>query len=241
MISLSPQLARVVADLQAAVSRPRLDRYRPAGGSDRDMVVAYFWNVVLSEALYPGLAALEVTLRSRIHAELTAREGTEWWFRQLLEPSQLRDYAGAHARLYDKHKAALTAGHVVAELNFGFWTTLLSQPYNQALWAPNHAALLRAVFPHLPPTPNARHFVHGRYNGLRLLRNRAMHYEPIWLGVRLQQRGLVPLPTLHAEIVEAIGWVSPTVQAGVAATDRFPTVWSGRAAFEANLRAQLGI
>jgi hypothetical protein len=205
------------------------------------MVVAYFWNVALSEALYPGLATMEITLRSRIHAELAQREGTEWWFRLLLEPGQLRDYGGVHARLYEKRRAALTAGHVVAELNLGFWTTLLSQPYNQSLWAPNHAALLRAVFPHLPPTPNARHVLHGRYNGLRLLRNRVMHHEPVFHGVNLQNRGLVPLDILHDEVVEAIGWVSPTAQAGVVATDRFPALWSGPAAFAATVRSGFGI
>jgi len=241
VVTHSGHLSQVLAALRAAVSQPRLDRYRPAGGTDLDMIVTYFWNVALSEALYPGLAALEVTLRSRIHAELSMREGTEWWFRRLLEAGQLRDYGSAHVKLYNRHKTALPAGHIVAEFNFGFWTTLLSQPYHQTLWAPNRAALLHAVFPHLPPTPNGRHVVHRRYNGLRLLRNRAMHYEPTWLGVTLDQRGVVSLADLRTEILEAIGWVSPRVRDGVAATDRFPSVWTGKTSFEADLRTRLGI
>ncbi len=81
-------VASYIAELRRTVSAPRLDKYRPSGGSDLDMVVTYFWNIALSEALYPGLAALEVSLRNGMYAAMTAREGTEWWCYQagLLEP-----------------------------------------------------------------------------------------------------------------------------------------------------------
>jgi len=60
-----------ISDLRAAISLPRLDKYRPVGGTDLDMAVNHFWNIAHFEALYPDLAVLEVTLRSSIHQALT--------------------------------------------------------------------------------------------------------------------------------------------------------------------------
>lgn len=193
------------------------------------MAVNYFWNVALSEALYPGLAALEITLRGSIHDALTAREGTDMWFRGLLEPRQLRDYASAYLTLYERLKRNTpTSDQIVAELTFGFWTTLLSQPYHQSLWVPRGTQLVKTVFPHLSPTPNNRHFVHQRYNDLRLLRNRVMHHEPIWHRPNLLRE--------HQAVIEAIGWISPTTKESIMLIDHFDdTYHNGRANIEENL------
>lgn len=224
-----------VVDLERAVSRARLSKYRPRNGTDFDMAVNYFWNIELSEALYPGLAALEVTLRSSVHEALTTREGTDMWFRTQLEPGQLRTYADAYLKLLKDLKGQHpTSGQVVAQLTFGFWTTLLSQPYNQSLWAPHKIALLKAVFPNLPPVPNNRHFIHQRYNNLRLLRNRVMHHEPILFR-----------PDLYQEwegMIDAIGWISPTTRDSVLAIDHFDdTFHSGKARIEAALRQRFNL
>lgn len=235
---------QITTAFQDAVSHARLQRYLPSGGSALDMVVAYQWNAALSEALYPGLAAVEVTLRSAIHREMTAHQGTEWWFRHLLEPGQLRDFGSAYGYARDrqrKKQEPLTAGHIVAELKFSLWVTMLSQPYNQTIWTLNNAQLLHAVFPHLPPTPNARDSLEKRYNGIRLLRNRVMHYEPVYLGMNLPTRGLVSIQTFHDEIIEAIGWVSPVIQASVLAVDRFDHVLNNKAQIETDFKQAHGI
>ncbi len=44
----------------------RLENYR-AGGSDLDMVDNYFYNLELSEALYPALQAFEIALSNSIN------------------------------------------------------------------------------------------------------------------------------------------------------------------------------
>lgn len=228
-------VADFVAGLERGVSRPRLARYRPEEGSDLGMLVNYFWNIELSEALYPGLAVLEVTLRSSIHEALTAREGTDMWFRELLEPGQLRSYADAYLALLNKLKGKHpSSGQIVAELTFGFWTTLLSQPYHQRLWGPHKTALVKAVFPFLPPTPSNRHFVHQRYNELRLLRNRVMHHEPIWRRPRLLEE--------WRDMIECVGWFSPTAKEGILLLDHFEdTYLHGRGRIEGKLRQRLGV
>lgn len=225
-----------IADLRRAVSRPRLDTYRPAGGSDLDMAVTYFWNIALCEALYPTLATLEVTLRNAVHNAMSAREGTEWWYYRtnLLEPKQLREFASARMNLYFQNKRQPTAGQVVAELNFGFWTTILSQPYHQELWTPQHGALMKAVFPHLPPIPNNRHYVHQHFNEARKLRNRVFHHEPVWHRPTLRQD--------HAGMIRAIGWISPTVRESVALIDHFPdTFLHGWGRINTGLQHHFGI
>ncbi len=206
------------------------------------MNVNYVWNIALSEAIYLSLAALEITLRGGIHQAFTAQANTDMWFRGLLELGQLREYANAHVTLINRHKGAQpTSGQIVAKLTFGFWTTLLSQPYHQRIWAPDRTAMVKTVFPYLPRLPNNRHTIHQRFNDLRFLRNRTMHHEPVWNGVRMPQRGVVPVGVRHQEMVEAIGWISPTTQRAVGEIDRFTTVLNGRAKLQTDLRVRLGV
>lgn len=213
------------------------------------MAVNYFWNVKLSEALYPGLAALEVTLRNSIHEALTAREGSDMWFRTLLEPRQLRDFAATAANLHERRwKKKLpppTTGQIVAELNFGFWTSVLSRIYHQTIWNQNNAATLRAVFPNLTGHRFQRHLIHTHCNQIRELRNRVMHHEPILNGLRWdnQQRvQIIPINVLHQNILEAIGWISQDTLTTISDLDNFPTIFQqGRADIERDIKQQLGI
>lgn len=236
-------VAAYVTDLRRAVSAPRLDGYRPPGGSDLDMAVTYFWNITLCEALYPSLALLEISLRNAIHDALTIAHKTDLWFYEsgLLEPQQLREFANARSSLYKVHGNQPTAGRIVAELNFGFWVTLLSRNYNGVLWNPNHAALLRAVFPHLTGPLFRRDRIHQRYNDLRLLRNRVFHHEPVW-RTPLRSRPNINLAELHTEMMAAIAWIDPTLRNSAAALDRFSDVnLNGRSTIETSIKRQIGI
>lgn len=235
------KIEEYLAELESVLSAPRLGRYRVADVPDIDTVIEYLWNLALSEALYPTLGTLEVALRNAIHAGFSEVLGTEMWFYTdgLLEPRQLRDFANARLSLYQRKHRQPTPGQIVAELSFGFWTTLLSQPYHQ-YWAANKAHLLRQVFPNMAPPANWRHVVHGRCNAIRLLRNRVAHHEPVWRGMHVPGRGSVTLFALHAEIIEAIGWISPSVARSVAVCDRFDDVHTvGRARIEEGIMVML--
>lgn len=225
-----------IADLRRAASTPRLEKYRPVGGSDLDTAVNYFWNIALAEAFYPGLAALEVVLRNAVHDALTAAYNTELWFYTpgLLEPRQLREFAQARLSLYHQHGNTPAVGLIVAQLNFGFWTTLLSRTYHASLWNPNRAANLRAAFPQVPRPQFRRELIHRRYNDLRFLRNRVMHHEPIWSRPNLLQD--------HRDMVAAIGWINPAMRDSISRLSRFPDIYErGRKQIEADLRNQIGI
>jgi len=80
----------------------------------------------------------------------------------------------------------------------------------------------------------SRQDIHGQYNIIRRdLRNRVFHHEAIWDRPNLQQE--------HQDVLEAIRWISPTLEQAILSIDKFPGVLAGRAQFQTDLRANLGI
>lgn len=79
-----------------------------------------------------------------------------------------------------KHKKSITTDDVIAELNFGFWTNLLSDKFEdvstQTLLWPN---LTQHVFPNLP-TGKTINDVGLILNRIRHFRNRFSHHEPVF-------------------------------------------------------------
>jgi hypothetical protein len=226
-------VTQVVANLQVPLSQVRLQEYRPPDGSDLEMITNYFWDIALAEALLPALHGVELALRNSLHTQLTLHYGSNMWFYMpnVLEPGQLSQLAGALRQLADR-RTQPTDGHIVAELTFGFWVTLISDRYQQRLWQPNGYALLKSVFPNV--TGLSRQQIHQRYNLIRReLRNRVFHHEAIWDRPNLQQE--------HRDIREAIRWISPTLEHAISGVDRFPQVLLGRAQFQTDLRAHLGM
>ncbi len=228
-------------DLEAALSTDRLSAYRPVGGGDIEMVATYFWNAALSQALYPLLGALEVSLRNAVHSTLAEHYGQADWYNlpNMLLRNERDAVSRAKLRLQRARKQQ-SPGRIIAELSFGFWTSMLSAAYGSSprgpqLWITPNSPLLSAAFPHAPTSIQPyRGRVHRRFDELRHVRNRVFHHEPIWEGVRLPsgRRGvpgpLVPLTDVHSRIVDAIGWSSPTLQNCVLLFDRFPTVFQDR-------------
>lgn len=188
------------------------------------MVCTYCWNLELAEALYPALAALEITLRNSIHDNLSTREGTDLWFWSVLRMKDRPKFDERVRRLRRRLGHPPTVGQIVAEQSFGFWTMLLGQNYHQRLWAPQGTALIRSTFPYLPATPNNRQFLERHYRLLQELRNRVMHYEPIWNGVYWNGQTYT-LPDLYQRILDGIDWTSPAMSNTLQISDRFGTVY----------------
>lgn len=85
----------------------------------------------------------------------------------------------------------ITHGQIVAELNFGFWSSLFGRNSNH-LWG----QILRAIF---NTRGLQRPVISQKLRDLRQLRNRVAHYEPI-----LAQ----PLASLHADVLTLTSWMS---------------------------------
>lgn len=118
-----------------------------------------------------------------------------------------------------KAKIALTqqnkpheAARIVAEVSFGFWTSLLDRRYEQTLWP----KLLKPAFPYMPRALRTRKELSKRFHTVRQLRNRVFHHEPIWYRRDLTEQ--------HWQILEALAWIEPAAHDLVRAMDRFPAV-----------------
>jgi hypothetical protein len=206
-------------------SADRLSKYRQPGDSDGMVLARYLWNTLLSEALYPTMQALEVTLRNSMHDAIAAKYANTAWYdiAGLLERDDRKQLAVAKQKLSDaavKQRVAaarmLTPGRIVAELPFGFWTSLLNSPYetNRAFWP----QLVVPVFPHAPRARRTRRTLAERAHRIRILRNRISHHEPIWASPRLVQT--------HSDILAMISWINPAICDTIKLFDRFPTVYA---------------
>lgn len=174
----------------------------------------YMWNVLISEALYPTLQGLEVTLRNSIHRAATDAFDNASWLVASQSPLQDRERISVEnaKKKLRKNGKEVTPGRLVAELNFGFWTSLLHSRYEQVLWP----KLTKSTFPNVPRSVRYRKALEKRLNSIRSLRNRVFHYEPIWHWKDLDRQ--------HADLLDTIGWISPTVRHTVSVMDRFPEV-----------------
>jgi hypothetical protein len=70
-------------ELSIIFSEERLDGYLShvkCNNSKTDALIAYSWNIELSQALYPALQILEITFRNSLHQALSTNFNTAHWF-----------------------------------------------------------------------------------------------------------------------------------------------------------------
>jgi hypothetical protein len=205
-----------VTSLHHPISQIRLERYRGEPACDLHMVTNYFWNVALAESLHPTLHGVELALRNTVHLTLTNRYGVEEWWD---EPHTLHRNQYAHvARIRQDYLSTygtpITPGRMVAALSFGFWVIVLSGPHISQIWRWKRFRLVDQAFPYRAGTDLRD--IYRRFNDIRLLRNRVMHHERIFDRPDLRQE--------HANIHQALGWISPDLHAGIDVVDRFVEV-----------------
>ncbi len=203
---------RADADLEAALSADRYARYLDwAGGDHGRAVELYTLNAQVCEALYIPLNALEVALRNRIDAVLTAAHGRRWFEDAAVVTSdrQRQQVVDAAAKLAEEDKPD-EPGRVVAALTFSFWTSFFGKTYDDA-W--------RTTLNRIARRPDGRGLSRKDFarpcTQLRFLRNRVAHHEPViyW-----------DLPKHHTRLGELTLWLSPALARWATALDRFPQV-----------------
>lgn len=203
-------------DLVRSLSRERFQAYSLESDKDSvDAAARYLWNMALGAAITPVLHLVEVAFRNAIYevgCEATAhrhlKAGTiPCWLDAvptLLEPREAADVATAIRRLGTNPRRH-TAGHLVGQLGFGFWTTLCERPYEHGrtsgpqLWP---KAIKR--FQHAPKTDRHRAGIRRALVEIRDYRNLVAHHQPIW------DRNPV---RWHARAVEVLGWMNPDLAA----------------------------
>jgi len=205
--------------LEKHFSAARLGRYSAArGGNTARAALDYACNLQLAEAMMPLLNTVEIALRNAINARLVAKyHRADWWRAWLNQPAfswQNKEIAAVIARLRSRQEPQ-TPDKVIAELTFGFWSSLFNAQFQAILWKD-----LRLVFARCPKPQRQRRNISAALNQIRHLRNRIFHHEPLlWLRP--------PLPELHAIGIKIITWIDPGLACWLAGLDRIPAVWAG--------------
>lgn len=203
--------------IQTTISAVRFTRYlRTAGNDPVKALELYRWNSFLAHSLYWPIQTLEVAARNSISTVLTNRFGRDWhvagkFLRQLSreDTAKLRD---AIARQRRERRLQPTVDMIVADLPFGFWTSMLTRHYERPLvWNRN----LSVAFPHMPDGLTQTS-IHGPMERIRILRNRIAHHEPIF-----DRR----LDLAYGEILRSLEWICPASRWYVEQTSLFPATW----------------
>ncbi len=227
------------AELVQALSPARLAPYRRQCTTDQEAVCLYLHNLAMCRELYPVINSVEVALRNGIHTAATAHFGSHDWFRdqsllrlEWRQRNKVDEVQDNFWRDLNLPVRQIRQGQVpmpplanvddhVAALTFGFWTALLSGPYELRLWNPAKTGtitnLIPAVFPHASRSEQ-RATIFPVVDRLRKLRNRVSHNEPI----------LWWLPGLQADYQAAckvLGWISPALSQLVQHVDGFDTAY----------------
>lgn len=173
----------ILNHVQDFISPARLSTYKSI--AERDQVEwfdLYQWNIDVSSALWRDLAIFEVVFRNSMDSKLRDKfERADWWT-EVAEKFALTEHVQMQRALNRRRAASKTNSpehlpdDIVASLSLGFWVRLLSgggqAQYETLLWQPT----LRKAFPNYS---GSRSQLFVQTNGLRQLRNRIAHHEPI--------------------------------------------------------------
>ena len=187
--------------LERILSPERLAPYLAKHGGDiKKAIDHYKANIKISESFYPGIAILEVGLRNNIDLQLKRKYGTDNWFDDAIfirDVSSFQiDKISDARRTIHREKKTVTSGKMVAELTFGFWTSLFDAKFERVLWKD-----LRLAFPKCPKKVRQRKNVSSKLNSIRKFRHRVFHHEPIsW--------SITALDNYKKEIIEGIHWLN---------------------------------
>lgn len=203
------------ARVEKAISSERLSVYASDGVDEKTAFARYLLNMALSQALYVPLQLCEVALRNAIHSYLVTVVRREDWFD---EPSfRLTEWGASEVRkAKDKLARAqkpVTPGRVVAELQFGFWTSMFEAHYERTPFLPRG---IKGVFPYLPKSLHNRKDRKNDLEHIRNLRNRVFHHERLLHWRDLDQQ--------HALLLRLIGWLNPTLHELAFRLDRFTLI-----------------
>ena len=202
----------------------RVSRYQKAANGDKKKAIAmYYANARLAQAFQPLISFFEVVLRNQLHYALAHHfNDVKWLVNQkngfMSDPSLThvvkktgntivndflkREVERSEKVLLQKHRN-ITAGRVIAELNFGFWNSLFET---------HHYALLKGVpgtiFKSLP-TGTGRKEINLRVQQIRNLRNRISHNEP--LCFKDKAFDLAYVNEMYIMISDFLKWIDPQI------------------------------
>jgi hypothetical protein len=219
--------------LEHSISKSRLSTYEQENHNELDTLTDYVLNAKISQNFYFLLQNLEVTLRNAIYSSYKKHYSNQDFF-YLNEMNSFNRYKSKkeiHSRECWKmlcgvkhklrHSTHLSDGKMIAELNFGFWTELLSSTNSKYIdmWR----TIFSDVFPNYTIQSSIDHdknLIAMKINTIRNFRNRIFHYEPIYHQNNLEE--------IHTEVFKILGWLNSEMKALNESFDEFSHIEKGR-------------
>lgn len=174
MIKYKNELVEIITPI-------RLEAY----GNDNNEILLdkYIYNIRLSEAFYPILSILEVTLRNRICNAIEKLVCKNWLIKELDKQNLLanKEYQKLleSADKIRKSNKTITNDRLIAEMTLGFWIHLCNKSYKPKFW--DKRGFFEEVFPNYTTNGEMRKIAIIQNNLLSILRlrNRIFHHEII--------------------------------------------------------------
>ncbi|WP_193311160.1 Abi family protein [Poseidonibacter ostreae] len=205
-------------NIEKTISVNRLSTYHNHSNSNKSTLINYVLNAKIAENFYFLLQNLEVALRNAIFDSFKIIYPHNNFF-FLNQPDSRERYqkrrekhsfecwkmiCGAKHNL-TRRGIMLNDGKIIAELNFGFWTKILSSTDSK------YTNMWRKIFPLVFPNytiinsiDSDKILIGNIINNIRDLRNRVFHYEPIFNQTQLTQ--------FHDDIIKVLGWINKDLQ-----------------------------
>lgn len=163
-----------ISELEILFSVKRLQTYyRLLDGNKEKALTYYLLNIEMSKSFYPMLSTVEIVLRNAIHNSCSAHFGTDRWMFHTNIPA-INERVEKALKKMNARQQAPTPDLLVAELTFGFWTSLFHKRNAKHFWKP-----LMHIFPHIHAEEKQRDKISYRLELVRKFRNRVFHYEPV--------------------------------------------------------------
>ncbi len=199
--------------LERSISSSRISTYKSNVHTEIETIADYVLNAKISQNFYFLLQNLEVSLRNAIYDSFKKNYPNSDFF-YLFENNSFNRYkskkekhsrecwkmlCGVKYKL--KHMQTLSDGKIIAELNFGFWTELLTSRDNKYtdMWR----KIFLDVFPNYKITSSIdqdKTSIALKIDDIRNFRNRIFHYEPIY-----NQSDLIKK---HIDIFDILTWLN---------------------------------
>lgn len=188
------------SSLEKILSKDRLAPYLAKHSGNQEKAIAHYKaNIRISESFYSVISIIEVGLRNNIDNQLKRKYSVDEWYD---DPLFIKDVSSFQIdRIQEarknilKEKKTITPGRIIAELTFGFWTSLFDTRFERSLWKN-----LRLAFPKCPKQIRQRKTISSKLNSIRKLRNRIFHHEPIAWNVNA-------LVEYKNEFYDVINWL----------------------------------
>lgn len=182
----------IIENLEKSISPERLSTYvLETNGDKQEALELYLKNSEISAAFYIPLQSLEITLRNALNEVLRSHYSNDAWYDAVqLNRRGQKNIVDAKDTVKRLHKQ-INPPHVIAELSFGFWLSLINKKYHQSLWIP----VLNKAFPN---AHMSRADILKQLDHLRTFRNRIAHHEPVFKR---------HLEKDYKSIITAIEWI----------------------------------